>query len=122
VRKGARDDAFLVSFCFASLHGVGLAGSCLPIGEDGAIVSREDGLDDGEGRLLEDVFLKAAGLEGHIEAEGSLLLSLILLVVDYDLSSFGDDVDDFPEALLFFFVGHGPASDSHLDAFFLCHA
>jgi hypothetical protein len=100
---------------------VSLSCACLSICKDCSIVSRQNRLDNGQCGSLEDLFLQAARLEGHIEAEGSFLLSFIFLVVDDDLSLIWYNLDDLSEVLFLLFPGHGSASDSNLDTLFLSH-
>jgi hypothetical protein len=121
VFEGARDDAAFELPAAVALHGVGFAGTGLPVCEDGAIVALEYAFDDGEGGLFEDYFLEAAGLEGHIEAEDSFLFSDIFLVVHAYFSAFRRDIDDGLVVLFEFVGGEGSAADCDLDAFSFSH-
>ena len=74
-------------------HGVGLAATCLPVGEDGAIVAVKYAFDEEEGTLFVDEALCAVWGEDVVEGEGFGLL-FVVFFFEIDLLVFGIDLHD----------------------------
>lgn len=121
VFKRPRDDTLLLLVLFDTLHGMRFSCSCLTVSEDGAVVSLEGTLNDGECGLLEDSFLLAAWFEGEVEAEDSFLIPCVFGVVDDDLSPIGNHIHDRLVLMLELPGGKGTASDCYLHALSLSH-
>ena len=114
--KGPGDDSPLLGVGFAAFHRVSLASACLPISKDGAVVSLQNTLDDGQRRHSKDGLLLAGGVEGHIKGENFVLLARGLDVPDDDLPLLGVDLNDVLVLLFVLVVGQGATPERHLDA------
>lgn len=113
--ESSGDDSLGLLAIVASHHCMGLSTSCLPIGEDGAIVAFKDIVDQGKGTLLVDEGLGAVGGENIIERKCFRLLFGILFK-EVNGVVFGVDFDYTDAASIFLVVVHGTASYHHLHA------
>lgn len=90
--ESSRDDPAGLLRLVRTHHGVGLAAACLPVREDGAIVTFDDAINERKGGLLIDVALEGVVPEYIVEGKwlGRLLgssfdeIDLLDLVVDVD--------------------------------------
>lgn len=92
-----------------------LSGPCLTISKDSPVIPFKDTLNDRKGRLFEDGFLLAGGLEHHVEGvDFGRLVSFRTL--DNHLTPLGNNLDNLLVAFFTFVLGEGSASKGYLDA------
>ncbi len=75
MRENARDYPHILDTFTISHHRIGFPWTCLPIGENRAVISLENVFDDREGRFSVNFDLTGFFIENFIESEQTVLLA-----------------------------------------------
>ena len=116
MRKSSRNYSQLLWVGLGSFHGVGLSCSGLPVSEYSSVVTFQHALDNRQCGLLKNGLLLAIGLEHHVKCESLVLFARRLYILDRNLPSFRENINDDLMALRFFGVGERSAPEGHLHA------